>query len=157
MSATVDDAVVELARAAVARAAPEELPLFPAASEAYRAGRDPGAATRGPLLGTAAVALLTPVALAVAKEVLGLLGKQLGRQAAEHGGAGIQWLIDRLHGHSDSAAAPTPREGEDIGLTPDQLEEVRDLALEKARQLELPEAKAVLLADALVGSLATGA
>jgi len=40
-------------------------------------------------------------------------------------------------------------------LTEEQLEQVRALALEKAQQLKLAPDKAELLADSLVGSLAT--
>ena len=52
-------------------------------------------------------------------------------------------------GDADAAeAVPSER------LTQDQLARVHDLALEKARALDLPEAQAGLLADAMVGSLA---
>ena len=40
-------------------------------------------------------------------------------------------------------------------LTFEQITQVRKVALERARQLDLPEAQAELLADSLVGSLAT--
>ena len=65
-----DDLVAALARATVERAAPEELPLFRATSEAYL--RDPasveGGKSRDELLGfgvEAAAMLVTPVALQV--------------------------------------------------------------------------------------------
>jgi hypothetical protein len=166
VSDAVDDAVVALARATVERAAPEELVLFPAASEAYREGRDPTRATRGdPMLGfgvDAAVVLLTPVALTVAKDVLGFLRVQLGKQAAKHGEDAIDWLVERLVGRGDDKSEPAAGDAVDPvepaetpELTDEQLEEVRKLALQKARQLKLPDAKAKLLADSLVGSLAT--
>jgi len=159
-----DELVVALARATVARAAPEELVLFPAASEAYLDGHDPGKGSRGdPMLGfgvETAVVLLTPVALTVAKDVLGFLRAQLEKRAAEHGDKAIDWLVDRLlrrNGKEPAAAgaAATTVPDETLELTDEQLEQVRQLALEKAQQLELPDVQAKLLADSLVGSLAT--
>ena len=173
MSTAPDDAlVVALAQATVERAAPEELVLFPAVSEAYLDGRDPSKATRGdPMLGfgiETAVVLITPVALTVAKDVLGFLRAQLKKRAEEHGDEAIDRLIDRLlrrNGNEPAAAGAAPPPGssatiatepaETLELTDEQLEQVRQLALEKAQQLKLPDAKAKLLADSLVGSLAT--
>ena len=56
------------------------------------------------------------------------------------------------HDEEPEPAAPAPAA---LDLTDEQLEQVRELALDKARLLKLPEAKAELLADSLVGSLAT--
>ena len=71
-----DDALVEaLARSAVEQVAPEELPLFRATSEAYFAdpsSLEPGR-SRDDMLGfgvDAALVLVSPVALQVAKEVI---------------------------------------------------------------------------------------
>jgi len=178
MSTAQDDAlVVALARATVERAAPEELVIFPAASEAYLQGQDPSKATLGdPMLGfgvDAAVVLLAPVALTVAKEVLGFLRVQLKKHAEERGADAVDWLIHRLFSPKDeepsgtapadaAASVPAPADTsaavgptDDIELTDEELEQVRALALEKAKQLKLPDAKAQLLADSLVGSLAT--
>ena len=159
---TDDELAVALARSAVERAAPEELVIFPAASEAFLEGDDPSKKTRGdPMLGfgvESAVILLSPVALTVAKDVLGFLRDQLKKQADEHGDEAFDWLVKKLLRRGDdkkdeapgATAAPAPAE-----LTDEQLEEVRKLAIEKAKQLKLPKDKAELLADSLVGSLAT--
>jgi hypothetical protein len=178
VSTSPDDAiVVALARATVERAAPEELLIFPAASEAYLEGQDPTKATRGdPMLGfgiETAVVLITPIALTVAKDVLGFLRVQLKKQAEEHGDDAVDWFINRLFRRGGEepavsapadAAAPAPAPAdtaaavepdEHVELTDEQLEQVREFALEKAKQLKLPDAKAELLADSLVGSLAT--
>jgi hypothetical protein len=176
VSTTPDDAmVVALARATVERAAPEELLIFPAASEAYLEGQDPSKQTRGdPMLGfgiETAVVLVTPIALTVAKDVLGFLRVQLKKQAEEHGDEAVDWFINRLFRRGDKEepasttpadAAPAPADAPtatapdaELELTDEQLEQVRVFALEKAKQLRLPEAKAKLLADSLVGSLAT--
>jgi len=157
---TDDELAVALARSAVERAAPEEMVIFPAASEAFLEGDDPAKRTRGdPMLGfgvESAVVLLTPVALTVAKDVLGFLREQLKKQADEHGDEAFDWLVKKIFRRGDDkkdespAAAAAPAE-----LTDEQLEEVRKLAIEKAKQLKLPKDKAELLADSLVGSLAT--
>jgi hypothetical protein len=155
-AATPDDLVAALARAAVERAAPEELPLFGPVSEAYFS--DPAALESGKrrdeMLGfgvDAAVMLLTPVALQVARDVLGFLHEQLRERAREQGESAIDKLVARIVGKKDDAAAAEPVPG----LTPSQLSKVRELALAKARSLKLSEDRAALLADSLVGSLAT--
>lgn len=153
----VDDALVaELARSAVAQAAPEELPLFRATSKAYFENPDAleRQGTGDEMLGfgvDAALVLVTPVALAVSRDVLNFVVAQVREQAREHGAEAIDRLFDRLLKRKEPAHA----QAEPPDLTEEQLEEVRTLALEKARQLELAPEKAELLADSLVGSLAT--
>jgi hypothetical protein len=158
-AATPDDLVAALARATVERAAPEELPLFAPMSEAYRA--DPTALQQGKgrdeMLGfgvDAAVLLVTPVALQVAKDVLGFLHEQLRERAREQGEGAIDRLLARIvrkDGKPDAADGNEPA----AELTDAQLEQVRALAFEKARALKLSDSRAELLADSLVGSLAT--
>jgi hypothetical protein len=156
-AATPDDLVAALARATVERAAPEELPLFGPISEAYLA--DPssldGGKKRDEMLGfgvDAAMLLVTPVALQVARDVLGFLHEQLRERAREHGEGAIDRIIARLVGKKDAAAADADSVPE---LTDAQLEQVRELAVKKARALKLSDERAALLADSLVGSLAT--
>ena len=153
---TDDELAVALARSAVERTAPEEMVIFPAASEAFLEGQDPSAKTRGdPMLGfgvESAVVLLTPVALTVAKEVLGFLRVQLKKQADKHGEDAFDWLAAKLLRRDDDKKEQPAEVPE---LTDEQLEEVRRLAIEKAKQLKLADDKAELLADSLVGSLAT--
>jgi len=106
-----------------------------------------------------AVVLLTPVALTVAKDVLGFLREQLKKQADEHGDEAFDWLVKKIFRRgddkADAPAAAPPDVAQAAELTDEQLEEVRKLAIEKAKQLKLPKDKAELLADSLVGSLAT--
>jgi hypothetical protein len=158
---TDDELAVALARSAVERAAPEEMVIFPAASEAFLEGDDPSKKTRGdPMLGfgvESAVVLLTPVALTVAKDVLGYLREQLKKQADEHGDDAFDWLVRKIfrRGDGDKKDEAPAVAAEPAELTDEQLEEVRKLAIEKAKQLKLPKDKAELLADSIVGSLAT--
>jgi hypothetical protein len=158
----VDDRLVaELARSAVSRAAPEELPLFRATSDAYFENPEAVAAkgSGDEMLGFGvgdALVLVTPVALAVSRDVLTFVLEQLRSQAREHGKEAIDRLVSRLLDREEKPAAEGPAEAADPpDLTEDQLEQVRALAIEKARQLKLAPDKAELLADSLVGSLAT--
>ena len=99
---STDDALVAaLARASVERAAPEELPLFRATSEAYF--DDPASLERqrsgDEMLGfgvDAAVMLVTPVALAVAKDVIEFIGTQLRARAEKEGEGAIDRVLNRL-------------------------------------------------------------
>jgi len=158
MSGAEHARVAALARACVERAAPEELPLFRATCEAYL--DDPASLERrrggkDEMLGfgvEAAAVLVTPVALSVAKDVLVFLADQVRRVARSEGEEAVDRLVDRVSGgdSNETAAPPAPPQ-----LTDEQLEQVRAVALEKALLLKLPDAKAQLLADSLVGSLAT--
>ncbi len=60
-------------------------------------------------------------------------------------------MVARLVHHDRDA-----NEGEPVAeLTDEQLEQVRAFAIEKGRALKLSDERATLLADSLVGSLAT--
>jgi hypothetical protein len=154
-AAPSDDALVEaLARSAVEQVAPEELPLFRATSEAYF--DDPASlermGSRDDMLGfgvDAALVLVSPVALQVAREVIDFVTAKLRESAEEEGESAIKRLVARLVHRDGEEKAEQQSE-----LTDEQLEQVRRIALEKARALKLPDAKAALLADSLVGSLA---
>jgi len=155
----LDDAAVALARSTVERAAPEELPIFSAASDAYLAGG--GTTTGGDrMLGfglEAAVVLLTPIAIEVAKDVLGYLKEQVTQLASKKGKEGVDALISRLSG-DERGDGEKPAQADATSaakLTEEQLEQVRARAIEKAKQLKLDDDRAELLADSLVGSLAT--
>jgi hypothetical protein len=67
----------------------------------------------------------------------------------------VRKLFRRDDDAEDAATTTPPAPDESAELTDEQLEEVRRLAIQKAKQLKLPKEKAELLADSLVGSLAT--
>ena len=156
MSAAESDALVAaLARATLEKAAPEELPLFRATSEAYF--ENPRAleqkAAKDEMLGfgvDAAVVLMTPVVLQVAQDVIGFLGQQLRERAAAEGESAIDRIIQRLVHKDDGESKAEPV----AELTDEQLEQVHALAIKKGRALRLSDERATLLADSLVGSLA---
>ncbi len=155
--ASEDALVADLARATVERAAPAELPLFGPTSEAFF--EDPAALERDgggdKMLGfgvDAALVLITPAALSVAKDVVGFVAAQVRARLRDEGEGAVQSTLDRIFGRRKPETADEPKPPE---LSDEQLEHVRKLALEKAKQLKLPPDKAELLADSLVGSLAT--
>jgi hypothetical protein len=148
----------ELARRAVVQQAPDELPLFRATALAYREAHADvrHAPSRDELLGfgpDAAVAL-APFALAIGSAVVNFLAEQVlavGREAGErYVQESIRRWLRRLHGNRDDEDAAA-------SLTREQLANVRAVALEKGRQLELPDGHATLLADAIVGALSEAA
>ena len=151
----------ELARDVVTRTAPHELPLFEATSEEFR--RDPDRALRGEeggdeMLGfgvEAAMAMMTPIALVVAKDVVVYLTAEVGRVAKEESSPLIARKVRALFRRGgEGAAEPAPDEAP-VELSAEQLAEVHRIALEKAQQLKLPPDQAELLADSMVGELAT--
>jgi hypothetical protein len=158
IGAVQDQLIADVSRELVARAAPQELPLFRAVSSAYF--EDPNRALTGKagkedMLGfgvEAAAVFLTPVALAVTTQVVTFLSEEIKKSAATESADLIGELVKRLFKKFRPTAPdtkPTPPP-----LTPQQLGQVRQLAIEKARQLNLPDAQAQLLADSLAGSLA---
>lgn len=153
MDATEHELISGLALGVVETEAPEELPLFRATSRAYFetpesvlrrvVGRDD---TLG--FGADIFMALTPFALAAASAVVKFLADQalvvaqdVGHEAA--GGILRGWLGRLKHGESTQA----------LPLTAEQLEQVREVAYDKARQLGLADDQADLLADAVGGSL----
>jgi hypothetical protein len=144
---------IDLAREVVTDAAPEELPVFTAISRRYE--EDPEAAEREAgreeMLGFGAGELvaLAPVALQVASPVIKFLFEQVREAAGEQAQAGIGALVKKLFKRfrlPEDKDAPPP-------LTTEQIARVRGIALERARLLKVPEAKAELLADSVAGSL----
>jgi hypothetical protein len=151
-----NDVVAALARQLIEDTAPQELPLFRTISTAYF--HDPKSVLepqqgKDEMLGFGGVAivmLVTPVALEAAKSVIAFLIAQLKGSVEKETSDAIAQRVHRLF-HRDTTAAGEPQEAP---LTREQLARVRELALEKGRQLHLPEAQADLLADSMVGSLA---
>jgi hypothetical protein len=139
----------------VAAVAPEEIPLFRPLSDAYfdhpdRLPRRPKDEMLGFGVGEFVVPL-TPVALMVVSETLVYLRGELAKSAARHAAgaleAELKALLRRFHtGDRPPESVPA--------LSPQQLAEVRRRVIERARRMGLSEARAGLLGDAVVGSLA---
>jgi hypothetical protein len=174
VSEAVDEELIaSVAREQVAQLAPQELPLFRAQSAAYF--EDPQKALQGDRSGDdmlsfgpeVAFALLTPIILSVTSTVLSAVAEELGKTLGEESRGLVGDLVRRLFrrppaGAQDASAGGEGRPGGAGGalppevpvLTAAQLARVRQSAFERARQLDVPEARASLLADSLVGSLA---
>jgi hypothetical protein len=87
--------------------------------------------------------------------VLGFLKEQAAKYAREEGEGAVRRLLDRLVKGKEQPAASTEPAAPAPELTEEQLRDVRRVAFEKAKQLRLSDERAGLLADSLVGSLAT--
>ncbi|MFQ6013946.1 MAG: hypothetical protein ACE5NP_00710 [Anaerolineae bacterium] len=160
---TKNQLIANVARELVAQTAPQELPLFRATSEVYF--KDPekalkGGAGKDDMLGfglAAAATFLTPVALAVASEVVEFVAEEVKESVEEESEELIDDAVKKVFKKFRREEEKKDKEKEEPPspppLTPEQLEEVRELALEKARQLNLSESQAELLADSLVGDL----
>ena len=150
-----EELVTDLAREAVSQGAPHELPLFRVTSRRYLENPEAvtGNAGRDEMLGfgVETVASLTPFALAVAGPVVSFLFEQVKAVAMEESEGAVRDMVRKLFkrfrtGDEPPEAVPPP-------LTGEQLSQVHAVALNQARQLNLPEAQADLLADSMVGSL----
>jgi hypothetical protein len=149
--------IAELAQEQVQRVAPQELPLYRATSKAYF--ENPEKMVEGQqdrMLGFGAeigVAFLTPVVLSVTTEVFKFLADEVRKSVAAECSGVIHDLVKKMFKRfyptgSEAAQTPPP-------LTSEQVTQVRRLAFDKARQLNVSEAQAGLLADSLIGSLVT--
>jgi hypothetical protein len=148
--------IADLARDLVAQTAPHELPLLPAVSSAYFKDPDKALKSRDGedrMLGFGAeevVPFLTPVALAVTTQVVTFVSEEVRKSVEDNSSSVIGELVKRMF----KKFRPAGEDEKPPPLTPEQLARVRRLAIEKARQLNLPQARAELLADSMVGSLA---
>ncbi|HWY42699.1 MAG TPA: hypothetical protein VNX66_04340 [Candidatus Sulfotelmatobacter sp.] len=157
-SSEFDQLAAEIGRDIVARAAPQELPLYRSVSAAYlQSPSDVSGESihKEEILGfgvAEAVTYITPVALPVLSSVLTFLAGELKSSIHD------QHLIgDTLKKLFSKNKPSVPQISSEVLLTRDQLERVRKLAFEKARELNLKSKEASLLADSIVGSLATTA
>jgi hypothetical protein len=153
-----DRLAAEIGRDIVSRAAPQELPLYRSISSAYL--QSPSEASGKPnnreeILGfgaAEAITYLTPVALPVLSTILKFLAEEI--KSSIHDQHLVGDALKKLFSKNKSA---TPQAPSEVLLTRGQLEHVRKLAFEKARELNLKSKEASLLADSIVGSLATPA
>jgi hypothetical protein len=151
--------VAELAREQVAQIAPQELPLFRTTSKAYF--QDPektlqDQADKDEELGfgvEVSVVFLTPIVLEVMKVVVSFLVNEVLKSVQTESSGLIREYVKSMF----KKFRPAEKEEQQKAplLTFEQINQVHQVAFERARQLDLPEAQAQLLADSLTGSLAT--
>jgi hypothetical protein len=151
-----NELVVELAQLALEKAAPEELVLFQETAEEYfrdpQAVLDPG--RRDEALGFGLeLAMLTPYVLAVATSVIRFLASTVAEATGEEAKPMVTGLVRRLLRRPEP---PSGSAGEAPPLSAGQARQVRDIAFQNAKRLGLDDDQAALLADSVVGGLATG-
>jgi len=148
--------VSEVARDLLTQLAPQEKALFRSISESYFKNPEKTLAENSPkdeMLGfgaAEAVTLLTPVVLAVSGDVIKFLLAEAQKAMQSESTSLINETVKSWFNkfrQKDDKKSPPP-------LTPEQLEQVRKIAIKKAQQLKLSEKNTKLLAEAIVGSLA---
>lgn len=146
--------VAEVARDVLAEIAPQEMPIFPAASRAYFA--DPAAVleqsrSKDNVLGfgTEALAVLfTPAVLLVLSETLEYLTRVATKATADGLTKEIPEAIKAMFKRFHSSPADTPS-----GLTREHIALIHGNILATAKKLRLPAEKAQSLANAVTAQL----
>jgi hypothetical protein len=145
----------------VAQIAPQELPLFRANREAFLRSRDRfqlGQTGQDEMLGFGAggtIELMTPAILVMTAEVIRYLTEEIKKSAKEESASFIGETVKQLFKKFRTEQTKTePPKNAPAPLDAAQLARVRQAALKKARLLKLSDARAKLLADAIVGMLA---
>lgn len=147
-----DQFVVGIARDLVTQVAPQELSIFQDTCDAYFAnpakmlkGQDGQEEPLGfDIVSSASTILITPIALAIVDEVTRIIVDKVAKSGT------FSKLLQKLHLTRRANKKVTLP----LRLTPEQMKQVRKVAVEKAGQCNLPKAQAELLADSLVGKLA---
>jgi hypothetical protein len=149
--------VTEVSKDLITQLAPQEKALFQPISEAYFKNPEKTLSdnkAKDEMLGfgaAEAVTLLTPVILAVSGDVIKFLfaeaQKAVQSESSDLINETVKGWFGKFHPKEDKKSPPP--------LTPDQLEQVRKIARQKAKLLSLSDKNTKLLADAIVGSLAT--
>lgn len=153
-----DQLIIDLSRNVIAEVAPEELPLFRPLGKAYlqnpeKIGEDPSSGDE--MLGFGVgetVTLITPYVFPIISSVVIYLAREVGDALKEESSAlvddRVKLLFRRFRpAEEETKKLPPP-------LSREQLRQVHTLATEKARQLNLPEEQAQMLADGITSSLA---
>jgi hypothetical protein len=156
MGAVEDDKalIAELTELALSTAAPDELVVFEETAQEFFA--DPQAALTAVGKDSAVgfgleLAMITPVALAVGSAVVQAILAALGDRVYQMGRQGVTTMLKRLLRRGSQPIAPG--HPGDISLNPDQARYVRQVALDRARALGMPEGQAAMLADSFVGAI----
>jgi hypothetical protein len=139
----------ELGRSLIAELAPSELPEFESTSREFFADPSVLRPARGEdILGLGlaeAATFITPIILMIATNVIDALAVEIGKSVAKPAAGLIAEYLKQL----------LRREPQAIKLTDRQIRHIRSEAVRVARRFKVPEAKAALIADALVARLAT--
>jgi hypothetical protein len=145
--------IAELTELALSSAAPDELLVFEETAQEFFA--DPQAALTASRKDSAVgfgleLAMITPVALAVGSAVVQAILAALGDRVYQMGRQGVSSMLKRLLRRGSQPIHGQPGE---ISLNPEQARYVRQVALDRARALGMPEGQAAMLADSFVGAI----
>lgn len=154
---TTNQLVSDISRDVLSEVAPQEMPLFRAASQAYfkNPNTTPTQKTGDDdMLGFGAgeaVTLLTPYLLPATAEVIKFLAEEVKKAVSEEGasliGEKVKSLFKKYRNPDESKNKVPP-------LTAEQLAQVQAIAMKEARRLRLSDKNTKLLANAIAGSLA---
>lgn len=146
--------IINIARNLVVKVVPQEVPLFRATSQAFFENPQKvleKQKSEDVALGfglEAGSIFLTPAVLAIVTQVITFIAGEIKDAVKKEVGSSIAHYIKKLI-HPDPERTQTP-----APLSIEQLRRVRQLAMDKARQLNVPEEKVQLLVSALLGELA---
>jgi hypothetical protein len=158
IDATQHQLISDTAHEVITEIAPRELPLFHITSKTYLENLDEGLKQRKPtdtMLGfglDTAITFLTPVVLALTTEVVKFLAEKAKESIKEASAELITKFVKEMFKRIPSTEErdqETP-----LALSREELVELRQLMLETAKPLGLPNDKMELLVNALVGKLA---
>ena len=159
--ANEEQLVRELAQQVLQVAAPEELAVFDETADEFFSNPDQALrpSDRDEPVGFGVeFALLTPYILAVVTPVIQMLASMVAEAVKAEGQSTVSRLVRRLIRGTSKEAATSPVSGhgeQPPALTSPQIGLVRDVAFERGRAVGLPDARAALLADAIVGGVTT--
>jgi hypothetical protein len=152
---TQNQLVADIARDVVAQMAPQELPFFPARSEAYfqnphkmrpdQTGKDE---TLGFGVDGATIALMTPIIMSIVDEVVKVICEDVIPDEINQSG-----IMNKMFKMFRSAKKGNKKVTLPLALTPEQLKQVHNKAISSALELNLSKVQADLLATSLVGKL----
>lgn len=148
--------VTEVVRQVVSQLAPDELEVVDGVADAWladglgnqRSKGAPGASVGFGVENVLLAQLLFPIVSAAIGEVLGTIALEPSRLSKKRRKAKAQPF------QQDSAAAGVVESGLPVHLTTDQIKDLRAACQRYAQALGLSQAKARLLADAILGALA---
>lgn len=157
---TMNQLVGDLSRDLLSEVAPQELPLFRAASQVYFKDPDLIAATKGTaddMLGFGAgeaISLFTPYLLSATGEVVKFLIEEVKKAVSEECSGMIGETVKSLF---KKYRNPDEKKNKIPPLSADQLAQVQSIVAKEARRLRLSDKNTKLLANAITGSLAVAA
>jgi hypothetical protein len=158
--ATQHQLISDIAHEVITEIAPRELPSFPLTSKAYFASiNDPGEGGEPPkpkdeMLGfglDTAVTYLTPVILALTTEVVTFLAKKVKDSIKEESGELVTKFVKEMFKRIPPAEERDKKAP--LAVSREELVQLRQLMLETAKHLRLPNDKTELLVNAVVGKL----